>query len=266
MTTCVRCGGEVHEGDAFCRNCGATAGVATDQGPAAIVEDPVWPDGSPALEPYEPLDGRARWARLLLGGAVVLAVVTIPLQLDRADAFETYLATGDPSDLETSDDLFAALALPSAAIGLATIVMFLRWFSRAYRNLPAIGIRRLRFTPGWAIGSWFVPFLNLWRPKSITNDLWRTGDPELPSGVTTEWRGRPVGAVVHWWWGIYVASFVRFTLALNDADVVEQADADGARQEAFYSLLTAIAGVLAIVVVARITERQRERAERAGAA
>jgi len=266
MATCARCGGEVQEGDAFCRNCGATAGAATATQTGAIVEDAVWPDGSPALDPYDPLDGRSRWARVLLAATAATGLITIPLHLARADAIETYLATGDPSDIEQSDDLFAALALPSAVVSIATIVLFLLWFSRAYRNLPALGIRRLRFNPGWAVGAWFVPFLNLWRPKAIANDIWRGSDPELPPGPTTEWRDGKVSGVVHWWWGVYLASLIRFTSAFDDIDVINQQDADASRREAFYSLLTVVAAVLAIRVVGRLTQRLRERAERAGAA
>ena len=274
--TCARCGADIHPGDAFCRTCGATAGAgAGPSGPQpwplaggrpahGIVEDAVWPDGSPALDAYEALDGRSRWARLLVGGAAALALIAAPLNLHRADAIDTFLATGDFRDLERSDDWFAILALPSAAVGIAAIVLFLVWFARAYRNLPALGIRRLRFTPGWAVGAWFVPFLNLWRPKSIANDIWKGSDPDLP-WPTADWRNARVAPLVHWWWGIYLASFLRFTVTINEAGLDDR-DADLARTEALSSILTAVAGVLAVRFIGRVTERQRERAARAGAA
>ena len=64
--------------------------------------------------------------------------------------------------------------------GLATTLCFFAsyvalavWTSRAYRNLFALSVTDLRFTPGWGAGAWFVPFLNLVRPKQIVDDMWR---------------------------------------------------------------------------------------------
>jgi hypothetical protein len=278
-TTCARCGTEMRPDDAFCRSCGASAGaapVASGGGgpqpwpmagavPAPVIEEAVWPDGSPALDPFQPLEGRSAAARILVGGAALMALIAAPLNLHRANAIDTLLTTGDPTDINQSDDWFSLLALPSFVIGVAAIVVFLVWFSRAYKNLPPLGNRRLRFTPGWAVGSWFVPFLNLVRPKAIANDIWKGSDPELPPGPTEEWRDRPVAPLVHWWWGIYLASLFRFTVTFNDVGLDEQ-DALYARLEAVYNLLTVVAGVLAIGVIGRVTERQRERATRAGAA
>jgi hypothetical protein len=47
-----------------------------------------------------------------------------------------------------------------------TAILFLVWFYRAYRNLVRSGIQDLRYAPGWAVGSWFIPFFNFVRPKA----------------------------------------------------------------------------------------------------
>jgi hypothetical protein len=272
MATCARCGGRIEEGDAFCRTCGATAGgaaggqtvgawgTATTSG-----EEAVWPDGSPALDPFEPLEGRARWAKLLLGLSGLLAFVSVFLFFERANALDTFIETGDFRDWERSDDHFAIIGLPQTAVGIATIVLFLVWFHRAYKNLPALGARRLRWTAGWSIGAWFVPFLNLVRPKAIANDIWKASDPELPA-ETAMWRERPVAALVHWWWGIYLLSIISITFTFNDTSLPDQDDVTAARVAGVRSAVGVVAAILAILLVSRITERQRERAERAGAA
>ena len=58
-----------------------------------------------------------------------------------------------------------------AVLVIATGVAFLVWFSRAYRNLDALDLPR-RYGTGWAIGGWFVPFLNFARPKQVADDIW----------------------------------------------------------------------------------------------
>ena len=79
---------------------------------------------------------------------------------------------------------------------IATGVAFLVWFSRAYRNLDAFDLPR-RYGTGWAIGGWFVPFLNLARPKQVADDIWASvtvskyGDPGVrgDSFLPAAWWG-----------------------------------------------------------------------------
>ncbi|QYO65100.1 DUF4328 domain-containing protein [Leptolyngbya sp. 7M] len=54
--------------------------------------------------------------------------------------------------------------LVSFPVGIATIVLFLVWLYRAHKNLFSLKPTHLDFSPGWAVGWWFIPFLNLVRP------------------------------------------------------------------------------------------------------
>ncbi|NCU03731.1 MAG: DUF4328 domain-containing protein [Chitinophagaceae bacterium] len=54
---------------------------------------------------------------------------------------------------------------------IVSIVLFIRWFRRAYYNLHQLPVSVL-FTEGWAAGAWFVPFVNLGRPYKIMKDLY----------------------------------------------------------------------------------------------
>jgi hypothetical protein len=56
------------------------------------------------------------------------------------------------------------------------------WLHRAAANLPALGGSELRFTPGWAVGWWFVPLANLVLPVLIMTEIWRASDPS--AGIT----------------------------------------------------------------------------------
>lgn len=54
---------------------------------------------------------------------------------------------------------------------IASGITFIMWFRRAYFNLHQI-VKGLSFTEGWAAGSWFVPFVNLYRPYQIMKELY----------------------------------------------------------------------------------------------
>ena len=88
---------------------------------------------------------------------------------------------------------------------LAAAIAFIVWFRRAYRNTAGLGATGMRYKPGWSTGAWFVPILNLFRPKQISNDIWRASDPELPRQATG-WQGNEVHALIHWWWAIWIVA------------------------------------------------------------
>ena len=79
------------------------------------------------------------------------------------------------------------------------------WTGRMYRNLFALGVEELRFTPGWGVGAWFVPLLNFVRPKQIIDDTWRATSP---GAMARGWRELPVPATLHVWWGLALLSWL----------------------------------------------------------
>jgi len=75
-----------------------------------------------------------------------------------------------------------AIVLPVLGVAsgfgfFVAMVMFLVWFYRARVNAESHGWPQRR-SPGWAIGAWFVPVVNLWIPFQIMVDIWRAGLPE----------------------------------------------------------------------------------------
>jgi len=116
----------------------------------------------------------------------------------------------------------------------AGAVVFIVWLHGAYRRLdPA----RRRFGTGWAIGAWFVPVLNLWRPKQLVNDL--AGGPRRLTRA---------------WWLLFVFAYYFDGLILwNFPD--EWADETRTRTFAYIVLeaVAVVAAVLAILLVRRLS-------------
>ncbi len=85
-------------------------------------------------------------------------------------------------------------------VSAAAFIVFLTWFFRMYKNLYLLGREHMRCTPGWAVGYWFIPFLNLIRPIQCVYDIWRAGalEGEPPVGY----------ALFGWWWAAWIGSSV----------------------------------------------------------
>ena len=215
--------------------------------------------------PYQPLATRATVVRWL-----ILALILVSLVAAVSDAFEYDLlrriqegSSVSRGEVDFNDIRQAVLGLVQAGINVALIVAFLMWFRRAYDNLSRLGATGLRYRPGWAVGAWFVPILNLFRPKQIANDIWRGSDPSLPPQAGQSWRNRPVAGVLHWWWALWLLQSF-----LDNTSARLYAEGDTAAQVKTASLVTLasdaftlVTGILLLVVVRETTARQEARAE-----
>jgi eukaryotic-like serine/threonine-protein kinase len=229
-------------------------------GPENVVAPPPPPPAPPAAaRPYAPLRMWSLLAIRWLWFALALGVVALGVDL-------MWLQEQASPDW-TIDELLSITEL----VDLATIVqlvgyvigavIFIFWFHRAYSNLPALGVTKPRHGRGWAIGAWFIPIANLFIPKQLANDVWRAGDPELRPG-DFGWQSRPVAAIVHWWWALFLVSGV---LANRAGQLMENSANLGDLRSAVIAdaLAQAIgiaSAVAAIVVVKRATARQETRA------
>jgi hypothetical protein len=86
-------------------------------------------------------------------------------------------------------------------------LVFLAWVYRTRKNLPGLGATDLRFTPGWAVGSFFVPIVNLVAPAQILHEIRLWSDPSMEqfSDESSKPR-RKRDLIVGFWWRLYVVS------------------------------------------------------------
>lgn len=244
---------------------------------------------APMPEGLRPLEGRARWAVIALIVVIVTDVAAIGSDWLTIDLMNDVLdgRAFTPSRLE-NDDLrqgIAGLLWLAAYIGAA--VFFIRWFHPAYSNLRALG-GELRFKTGWAIGAWFVPVLNLWRPKQIANDVWRGSDPSVRS-VHLQVAKTSVTPLLGFWWGAWIIASIVGNAAGRvwwGSTTAEEAGAEavlGSIEPTFgsndaavelrgaaifdlvFSVIDIAAAILAILVVRLLTARQAERNRVVGA-
>lgn len=109
-------------------------------------------------------------------------------------------------NVEASLGLEVTLLICGGVLGLLTVFTFLAaaiascmFLYRASANLHAANTTNMQYTPGWAAGYWFIPFLNLVRPYEVTNEIWnRSG-----KGTSSITMG---GSLFGVWWGCWILS------------------------------------------------------------
>jgi hypothetical protein len=128
-------------------------------------------------------------------GASVLVLVAYVGRLSIIGSLQA-----DPTSV-TEDQAIASDSFVQAAsaIWLLTFLVcataFIGWMHAGAKQVQMTRHDVLRYKPGWAIGAWFVPILNWFRPVQIINDLRASGNQDR----TTDSR-----ALVGWWWGLFV--------------------------------------------------------------
>ncbi|HEX2127784.1 MAG TPA: DUF4328 domain-containing protein, partial [Solirubrobacterales bacterium] len=127
------------------------------------------------VEPSNPPRDLGVAEGVVVAGMTLIAVLgafSIVADARYIGALNELIDGGSPEPGEVGDarDLVdaATLAFSLAVFPLGPAV-FLPWFYRAYTNLGRFGLQDLRFTPGWSVAAWFIPILNLFRPKQIAD-------------------------------------------------------------------------------------------------
>lgn len=228
--------------------------------PAASYDDD---DYRPAIKyPYVSAHGRATATVVLLALSVLLNGASLGFTvkslglLASAQRGESF-TRAQLAEVEVIASRFASLLLIAFACRVLTIIAFLLWFYRVHRNLPALRAEHLKFTPGWAVGGWFVPVIGLFLPYQVMREVLRESDP-----ARIDPKGSPASAtLIGWWWGTFLLAKLLTPLGMKiRMTPLELTGLIGmARFDILTELLVIVAGICAIRIVRRIDRDQEER-------
>lgn len=171
---------------------------------------------------------------------------------------DSAIQLGDGESIETALILLGLVAMVELAGRFFCVIFFLIWLSRAYKNLPVLGARHLEFSPGWAVGWWFIPFANLVKPYQVVRELYSESDP-ANRDVASYGSQPPVSfELLGFWWG----TFITFGIALRISDrMIDDAGDPSTYFPVVYlvgHILMTISAVLAIMIVRNVNRWQNE--------
>jgi len=154
----------------------------------------------------KPNEDRAKFAIGLIWVVLILDILSLISGYLQYDLLQTFASGGEISNetIESNDSREQIIGLFYLIAFIISAVTFILWFRRAYFNLHQ-KINYLSHSEGWAAGSWFVPFISLYRPYQImkelyqeTADLLKRNNIRVNSNFTTSLLG--------WWWGLWLLS------------------------------------------------------------
>lgn len=213
---------------------------------------------TPMIAPYVPARPLANVVVPLVGAMIAFELAAVWLAIEQLGLSRQRLAGIKVSDEPTLATMIVGLIAMVPMI--LYIVYWMMWVFRTYRNLPALGAGPLRFSPGWAVGYYFIPILHLFRPYQVMRETWLASDPQPNAGQ----QGT---TLINGWWALNI---VAFTYAVVGTVMVVD---DSPRMTHVFALAefgripVGIAKlVLEIALVRQLTRRQEHRASMIAAA
>ncbi len=140
------------------------------------------------------------------------------------------------------------------AAGAAVAVLL--WIHRANSNARALGATNMKFTPGWAVGWYFVPVAWFWKPYQAMREIWQaSADP-------ANWERQWAPPLLGWWWALWIVPFWILD-AVSWAVTRGMEEAQAGRVESLFGVAINVLDIpltlVFLAIVGRVHRMQMER-------
>ena len=210
------------------------------------------------------MSSRAKFLVILFIIAIVLEVVATVSNLSQMKLLGDMAEGLTVSDeaIASSDGIKAIIALAQMVLILVTGIVFLRWFYRTHANLKALEVEGLKYTPGWAVGYFFIPIFNIIGPFLVAVEMWKASFSV--STKVEDWKKMKTPGPVSAWWIFYIVAGVAGSYAgikATQVDVMIDGLILSTQMEMVSSVLWVVSTIFAITMVKSITAVQEEKAK-----
>lgn len=227
---------------------------------------------SNSLEKQPILEIKSRWMLLAIfvGLALLSQVINVFNSMHVLDLVERVKGgdTGAAYGLALTEKVTPLMGI-AGLVGIAAVVFVCMWFYRAHLNNHMAGINYLVYSPGWCVGWFFIPFVQLVMPFLTTREIWRASYSINNPSEYSIWKDNKVSPLVALWYFSFIASIlVGICIFSSDpnAFINRQTDADAAlrfHELSAYSQLIqipfhTISGIALILFAKKITDTQEQ--------
>jgi Domain of unknown function (DUF4328) len=119
------------------------------------------------------------------------------------------LESGGPltrSTVALSNDFLKWISRLSIPMVIVVLVVLMVWVHQARKNLEDSRSGPFHYSPAMAVGSFFIPFVNLVLPYLVVREIWSGSDPAIPPEYPMPFVRLRTSPFVVLWWVAYLAS------------------------------------------------------------
>lgn len=204
-----------------------------------------------SIPSFRSISRLSKWLVSWSIAAIIIAVIYLTLQSYEILQYMFY------NSIDTTtfviDSIVASI---SAVISFIATIITLIWFYKANRNIHAFGAKEIS-SSSMAVIWWFVPILQLWKPYTVAQQIWKASNPQLNISNGTEWKKSVGSRIIKLWWilgllyilvAVIGVIFTMMAVGLDNYLNPEQATEFTMELDMFYSNFIGIAlNVLAIL-------------------
>jgi hypothetical protein len=194
---------------------------------------------------FRSLRGLANALTWLLGASILALLAVTALTLSHLSKVQDAFDNPTFSNVHAANDAASAVNDAGSVVELLSIAIFVLlivFLYRASKNTELWNDTRRAWTPGWAIGGWFIPIANFVIPFLVARDIWRRTPDATKSGALVVW------------WVLFVIGAIAFRIDLTTTTLSEHRVEDWLHIVG--SLAYAGAAIPLIVVVRTLATRQ----------
>jgi hypothetical protein len=173
--------------------------------------------------------------------AAVIVALSGPADADLTDAQRTVAS----SSLITMG--YADYA--QVAVFLVIAILFLRMLYKAAQRAKGFAVPFTYVSPAWAVGYWFVPIFNLYRPFQVVKALFAACTQEAGPTVKPAAGEQLLSA---WWTMFIIGNLANWVLSRSDTDFNSRTGIIGFAE---YSIVCNLLVIAATVLFSRVVKR-----------
>lgn len=154
---------------------------------------------------FKDLTTLAAWVKWALYAVAFITATSVFLSI-QTHQFISNIKTGNFLSREimisTADAIYqrqSIIATISLITFILSAILICRWIFLANRNLRTFSTKKIEFTPGWAVGWYFIPIAHLWKPYEVMKEIWN-----FSINHTEAERAHNSPLILKWWWFLWI--------------------------------------------------------------
>ncbi len=215
------------------------------------------PPSSPASHPAAPPPGYVTtsaagpkpvglalsgWVQLLFYAVAAFSLLAAGMAFSARSSFDALIdGSGGFNQAQSwidADDLFSTTSRLYSLAAIPLAVVMIVWMWRAHKAAEWLAPGPRKWSSGWAIGAWFVPFASLILPKLVIDETERIAVAPRVNGRAVDWKASKTSPIGWGWWVLWVLT--NLTLVRANFSNVDATTSTSGEISAYY--LTYIVG------------------------
>lgn len=179
----------------------------------------------------------------------LIALIVVELLSLVSSVMQLQLLGNPPYDIETAhanDRRESIMGIAYFVAYFFTVVVFARWIISSHKTVRALGAEGMSISPGWAVGYFFIPFINLVRPYTAMKELWCASVEPRHS------MSQIAPPLLPAWWALWIINGVLGQIILRMSLNAE--DLDSLKTLTVVNIIGSVAGVVLSLVALKLVK------------